>query len=369
MITNIDDERRRLKSACKHELRGFAEPTPAALFQEMADWAAANNVTHDHYGDGEFINRFEDKVAQLLGKESAVFMPSGVMAQLIAVNIWCEHGRLPVFGMHATSHLLLHEEQAYQALMQLRGVTVGNRLRPILSKDLSAIAEPLSCLVVELPAREIGGQLPEWDELAELKKNAAQSGLPLHMDGARLWESQAFYQRSYAEIVAGFSSVYVSTYKGIGGIAGALLAGDADFIKQARIWLRRLGGNLIKQTPMVVSTAMRFDQRLALMPACYQRTVDFAATLEMIPGIRLLPRKPQVNMLHVFFDANPTKLLAARDDIARQHGYWLFNLVEETGVPGWCKTEFYVGDNLLQIEDSVAETLFRELMTLANKSD
>ncbi|MGY1955175.1 beta-eliminating lyase-related protein, partial [Pseudomonas pergaminensis] len=75
----------------------------------------------------------------------------------------------------------------------------------------------------------------------------------------RLWETRAYYQRSYAEIAEGFSSVYVSAYKGLGGIAGSLLAGDTDFIQQARLWRKRLGGTLIKQSPMVVSTAMRFD--------------------------------------------------------------------------------------------------------------
>ncbi|MRT14665.1 threonine aldolase [Enterobacteriaceae bacterium RIT711] len=367
MMNSIEEERGRLRASCTVELKGFSQPTPAQTFQEMAEWAQSNDVTHDVYGEGAFIQHFEAKVAKLLGKQSAVFMPSGVMAQLIAVNIWCERKRLLRFGVHASSHLLLHEKQAYQALMQLHGVTVGHRLRPILSQDLSAVGEPLGCLVIELPAREIGGQLPQWEELVALKKTAAQSGIPLHMDGARLWESKAFYQRSYAEIADGFSSVYVSAYKGLGGIAGALLAGDTDFIQQARLWLRRLGGNLVSQTPMVVSTAMRFDKQLATLEACYQRTLSLAACLQTIPGIRVLPRTPQVNMFHAYFDADIAALLNARDNIARQHGYWLFNNLEGTEVPGWCKTEFYVGDSLLQVNDEQILDLFSELMGQVNK--
>lgn len=367
MIPNIEEERLQLRAACAVQISGFAEPTPAQWFQEMADWAQANDVSHDHYGSGTLIEGFEAKIAELLGKPSAVFMPSGVMAQLIAVNIWSERRGLPRFGMHASSHLQLHEEQASQALLRLHGVMVGHRLRPILAEDLCAIAEPLSCLVVELPAREIGGQLPEWNALEALKATAAASNTPLHMDGARLWETRAYYQRSYAEIVEGFASVYVSAYKGAGGIAGALLAGDTDFIEQARLWRRRLGGTLIKQSPLVVSTAMRFDQRLAMLQVCYERTLSLATCLQSIPGIRVLPRTPQVNMLHVNFDAERVALLSARDEIARQHGCWLFTHLEPTEVPGWCKTEVYVGDRLLGVADERIVQLFTELMTQATQ--
>lgn len=369
MMNNIEEERGRLRASCTVELKGFSQSTPAQMFQEMAEWAQSNDVTHDVYGEGAFIQHFEAKVAKLLGKQSAVFMPSGVMAQLIAVNIWCERKRLQRFGVHASSHLLLHEKQSYQALMQLHGVTVGHRLRPIVEEDLSAVAEPLGCLVVELPAREIGGQLPEWEELEALKKSAAQSGTTLHMDGARLWETKAYYQRSYAEIADGFSSVYVSAYKGLGGLAGALLAGDTDFIQQARLWQRRLGGNLVTQSPMVISTTMRFDKQLAILESCYQRTLSLAACLQTIPGIRILPRTPQVNMFHAYFDTEKTALLNARDDIARRHGYWLFSNMDEAEVPGWCKTEFYIGDSLLQMSDVQILDLFSELMGQVNKGN
>ena len=72
----------------------------------------------------------------------------------------------------------------------------------------------------------------------------------MHMDGARLWESAPFYGRSYAEIAALFDTVYVSFYKGVGAIAGAALAGPADFIAEARVWQRRHGGDLVNSTPM-----------------------------------------------------------------------------------------------------------------------
>ena len=70
-------------------------------------------------------------------------------------------------------------------------------------------------MIVELPIREAGGKLPTWDQLAALKAAARDRGIPLHMDGARLWESTAFYDLPHAALCDGFASVYVSLYKGI----------------------------------------------------------------------------------------------------------------------------------------------------------
>src|SRR6202040_4078922 len=125
-----------------------------------------------------------------------------------------------------------------------------------------------------------------------LKALARERAIPLHMDGARLWECRAFYQRSYAEIAEGFASVYVSAYKGLGGIAGAVLAGDDDFIGEARLWRRRMGGTLIHQSPMIASAAMRLDTRLAMMDACYTRALALASALAEVPGVRVNPATP-----------------------------------------------------------------------------
>jgi len=333
----------------------------------MAYWSQSHGVEHDVYGDGTLITDFEQKIAALLGKESAVFMPSGMMAQLSALRIWTERARLDRFGMHASSHLDLHEEEAHQALLHLQGVRVGEKHRPIVAADLARIAEPLACLLVELPMRELGGMLPSWEELEALKACARERGVPLHMDGARLWETAAGYGTSYAAIAAGFSSVYVSVYKGIGGIAGALLAGDAAFAANARLWRRRLGGTLIHQSPMIVAAAMQFDNRLAMMGRLLARAQEFAQGLNGIDGIRTLPRVPQANMLHVFFDAPPDAVLEARDQLAQSDHCWLLGRAAPADVPGWSCTEIYVGDGLLELDNDRVIALFARLIKMARR--
>jgi len=361
-MTLNTDERRKLREGCVVVYPGFRTPSPAEEFRLIGEWCAANNVAHDVYGEGELIGGFESKIAALLGQPAAAFMPSGVMAQLVAVRIWTQRAGLGRFGMHPTSHLMIHEQEAYQALFGLHGAPVGNRLAPIAAADVGALAQPLACLLVELPIREAGGQLPTWAELEALKRAARQRALPLHLDGARLWESRAFYGRTHAEIVDGFASVYVSTYKGLGGLAGAVLAGETDFIGEARLWRRRMGGTLVHQSPMIASAAMRLDARLGALDACYARTLTLAKILSGLPGIRINPARPHANMLHIFFDASADALMDRRDAIAARDGVWVIGEARPTDTPGWSCCEMYVGDTLVELDDRPVVSSFTELL-------
>ncbi|MCK9685430.1 threonine aldolase family protein [Scleromatobacter humisilvae] len=362
------EQRQALRKRCPLIVPGFDIPDAAGEFRQLADWCAANDVAHDTYGKGELVEGFERRIADLLGKPAATFMPSGVMAQLAAIRIWTESARLPRFGMHPTSHLAHHEEQAFAALMRLHGVPVGDRLRPMTAADLEAVAQPLACAIVELPIREAGGQLPSWDELEALKAAARARGVVLHMDGARLWESAAFYDKSYAEIAAGFASVYVSLYKGIGAFAGAMLAGDEAFVANARLWRSRMGGTLYHMSPMVAAAAMRFDERIALMPALYRRALSFASALRRHPRLRVNPEVPQANLLHLHFDAPADAVMQARDALAEDAAAWLFDNVRNVDVPGRSVTEIYVGDRLLAVDDARIDALFERLFVMLQPS-
>jgi threonine aldolase len=364
-MTRSAEQRLILRKNCSVQLPGFADASPADQLHELAAWCESQHIEHDSYGEGKVVATLEQQVAQLLGKPAAAFMPSGVMAQLIAMKLHTEQHRLNRFGLHQTSHLIGHEEQAYAALFGAHGVLVGEPNRPIVACDLANIKEPLACLFVELPMREIGGQLPSWQELEELKSASRQRGVALHMDGARLWESRAFYSRSYAEIAEGFDSVYVSLYKGIGAIAGAVLAGSEEFISNARLWRRRMGGTIFRQGPLIASALMRLDTRIAQMDALYQRTLSFAVGLNGISGLSTLPRVPQCNMLHLLFDAPVDALLEARDKIAEQQGVWLLGFAKETEHPGRSRSEFYVGDQLLLQANDRVIALYQQLVAMA----
>ena len=153
----------------------------------------------DVYGRGGMVESFQAQVASDLGKEAAVFMPTGVCAQMAALAV---HAGLPhrsklrpSFITHATSHLLLWEENAFSDLLGLTCIKAGEESRPLLAADveielkrLSSVGLAPCCILVELPWRELGCRATPWEELKLLRKLADSCGVPLHVDGARLFE-------------------------------------------------------------------------------------------------------------------------------------------------------------------------------------
>src|SRR5262249_11895382 len=156
--------------------------TPHQALKALAE-VADPDLQSDHYGEGELISQFEQEIAQLLGKEAAVFMPSGTMCQPIVLRIWADRRNIPRVAFHPTCHLELHESQAYQNLHHLQAVLVGSRDHLMTLDDLQKVAEPLGALLLELPQREIGGQLPTWEKLTAMTAWARERGIPTHLDG------------------------------------------------------------------------------------------------------------------------------------------------------------------------------------------
>ncbi|TFW32780.1 threonine aldolase family protein [Massilia horti] len=340
-----------LLARCHTVFPGHRARRPAEMFAEMAAWCEANDVEHDVYGAGTLIQQFEQKVAALLGFEAAVFCISGTMTQPTALRLACEDRGSRLVALHPTSHMLVHEKSNYQLLGHFHALQVGDRHCPWSLDDLRAVPDLLGAVALEVPMREIGGQNPPWDELEAIKAHCRERGAHLHMDGARLWESAAAFGKPYAEIAAGFDSVYVSLYKGIGGLGGAVLAGSRQFVDRAAEWFRREGGNLIHRSPYIVAAAMQFDQRLAAMPAYFQRTRDLYEALRAHPEIKVNPREPQANMLHLHLPVRRERALAIRNRLAEEHGIWMFNRVNHAALPDTSYVEIYVGDNLLAMSD------------------
>jgi threonine aldolase len=335
--------------------------TPHRVFAELAA-AAPADLQPDVYGEGELIQSFEREVAALLGKESAVFMPSGTMAQQIALRIWADRGGRRTVAYHPTCHIELHEEGALERLHGLSRALVGSPHRLLTLAELKGIREPLGSLLLELPQREIGGQLPSWEELVELVGWAREQGIRLHLDGARLWEIKPFYKREYAEIAGLFDSIYVSFYKGLGGIAGCALSGPAGFIDEARVWRRRHGGTLVHLYPYVIAARAAMAERLERMAKYHEKAVAIAGRLSSIEGVDIVPNPPQSNMMHIYLPGEKDRLEAAALDIAREQGLWLFRALSPCSLPSRWKLEVSVGDAALDLSEEEIEGAIRDLL-------
>lgn len=301
----------------------------------------------DYYGKGALIEDLEQEVASILGKPAALFLPSGTLAQPLALKIYSEHRQSPHIGLHPTSHLLLHEQHGYQHLWGLDALVIGAPERVWQLADLAALPpQPIAAMIWELPTREIGGQLPTWEALKEQVTWARERNIAVHFDGARLWQCPEYYQRSLAEIAGLADSVYVSFYKDLAGIAGAMLVGEQNFIEQARIWARRAGGNLYSQYPYLLAAKLGLKENLASIPEAVKYARELAEAFSKLDNVRINPNPPQVAMFHLHIETDKQRLMNAIQTYSDEHHIEVLP-APRAEAEGWQICEIPVGRNAM----------------------
>ncbi|WP_312471407.1 aminotransferase class I/II-fold pyridoxal phosphate-dependent enzyme [Neobacillus sp.] len=315
----------------------------------------------DVYGRGKIIEDFQEKMAKYLGKEAAVFFPSGTMAQQIALRIWCDKKGLKKVAYHPLCHLEIHEEDGLKELHQIEPILLADKNSLIQLEDVVGMEENIACLLLELPQREIGGQLPDYKTLEDISTYCHEKGIILHLDGARLFEILPYYEKSAAEICDLFDSVYVSFYKGIGGIAGAILAGNQSFTEESKVWKRRHGGDLISLYPYILSADYYFDQRVGKMKKYYEEAKELAGLFNQCHGVSTQPSEPVSNMFHVHFSAPKEEMEVILSEIYQETGIGL-----TSNIKGLSKTTCYFE---LSIEEMYAQTPKEEVKNVFHLLD
>lgn len=342
----------------KYRVGGHGKRNVEMLKAALAE--VDGQLESDMYGKGAVIEDFQAKMAELLGKEAAVFFPSGTMAQQIALRIWCDQKALKRVAYHPLCHLEIHEEDGLKELHHIEPVLLADKQRLIRLDDVKGLQEDIACLLLELPQREIGGQLPDFQELEAISAYCREKGIKLHLDGARLFEVLPYYGKTAAEVCQLFDSVYISFYKGIGGIAGAILAGSSDFTQESKVWKRRHGGDLISLYPYILSSDYYFRQRADKMGLYYEQAKELAALYNGCHGVTTLPEVPVSNMFHVHLDLPKERLEAVLVEAYEETGVGLTHYVREYE-EGGSVFEVSIGDRYASVPAEKLKLVFESL--------
>jgi threonine aldolase len=346
-----DDFATRVRSAsgaCPDAVSGQAFRSPAQTFADLARSCAELGIEEwDVYGELGPVGRLESELVELFGVEAAAFFPTGIMAQQVALRIHTDRAGNRRVALPDLSHLLLHEEDGPRLLHHLEISLLTQGFEAPTARHVEAIPGRLGAVLAELPLREAGCLLPTWDDLTGLSTACRARGVALHVDGARIWEAQPWFARPLPEIAALADSLYVSFYKGLGGLAGAALLGPADFIAEARLWRRRQGGTVYHLTAEAVSALVGLQERLPIVADTVAWARAFAA--ELPPLVAVQPGVPHTNQFLAYAagdaDAVNERLLALVEE--RRIGFPGWYPAQE---PGRISTEFAVSPAALKLD-------------------
>jgi threonine aldolase len=275
------------------------KPTPT-----MRRAMAEAEVGDDVYGEDPTVNRLEEKVAARLGKEAALFVPSGTMGNLIAVLSHCGRGDEMILGDQ--SHIFHYEQGGSAAVGGVHPRTLPNRADGTI--DLQQIEEAIRgdnehypvtrLLALENTHNRCGGSVLTTEYLDAAGNLARAHGLKLHIDGARLWNAAVALGESPAHLVSAADSVNVCFSKGLAAPVGSAVAGTKEFIRRARRMRKQVGGGMRQAGILAAAAIVALDEMVDRLAEDHAHAHQLADALAAIDGIDLEPTSVQTNIVY-----------------------------------------------------------------------
>ncbi len=287
-------------------------PTP-----EMRAAMAAAEVGDDVYGEDPTVNRLQAVAAELTGKEGALFMPSGTMANQVAVRAWTEPGDALMAARDA--HVYLYEGGGAAALSGVQAALIGSdglfRL-----EDVQAAAAPddihfarTRLVCVENTHNRSGGRIFPRSDAVAIGDWARARGWSLHLDGARVFNAAVASGDSVEEIASPFDSVSFCLSKGLGAPVGSLLCGDKAFIDRALRIRKLFGGGMRQVGGLAAAGLYALDHHVERLAEDHEKARFLAASLEGVPGIEIRG-VPETNIVVIKAGNAPALSARARDN-------------------------------------------------------
>jgi threonine aldolase len=286
----------------------LTKPTPA-----MRDAMATAEVGDDVYGEDPTLNRLQEMAAERTGKEAALFVASGTMANQIAIRSHTQPGDAIITGQQV--HVLLYESGAAAAISGVQAVEVGDG-DFFSAADVEAAIFPendhyatTSLVCIENTHNRSGGRVFPLRDQIEISRLARKRGLALHLDGARIFNASIATGDSVSDLCAPFDSISFCLSKGLGAPVGSLLCGSKSFIRRARRFRKMFGGGMRQAGILGAAGIYALDNNVERLAEDHARACALAQGLRASARIELVS-EPETNM--VVFEVPDARHLISR---------------------------------------------------------
>jgi threonine aldolase len=272
-------------------------PTP-----EMRRAMAEAEVGDDVYGEDPTINRLEQRAAEIFGREAAIFVPSGTMGNQIAIKVHTKPGqeiiceeRAHIFNYEMA--MLAHFSGCVaRPLPAPDGILSWERVERAITPKIYYRAQT-GLVSLENTHNMAGGTVYPQAVFDDISERAHEAGLPVHLDGARIFNAATALGKPVAEISKKADSVMFCLSKGLGAPVGSLLVGSRAFIDQARVYRKSLGGGMRQAGVLAAAGLIALEKMPARLGEDHANATFLAAGLAQIPGIRLDASKVVTNIV------------------------------------------------------------------------
>lgn len=263
------------------------KPTPA-----MRRAMAEAEVGDDVYGEDPTVNRLQDQAAEIFEREAALFVPSGTMGNLICVRIHAEHGSEVI--CESRGHTFNFENAALSAVAGClarpvnteNGVMTWNDIEPAVPPKAYYRAQT-ALVILENTHNMAGGTVFPLQIQDEVCDQAHKHGIPVHLDGARIFNAAAATGRDVAELTRNVDSIMFCISKGLGAPVGSLILGSREFIEKARVFRKMFGGGMRQVGVLAAAGLVALEESPAKLPEDHRRARRLAEGLQEMPSVRI----------------------------------------------------------------------------------
>ncbi len=301
--------------------------------EAMRKAIAAAEVGDDVFGEDPTVRRLEETVAGLLGKESALYVPSGVMANQVAIKAHTRPGDEII--VEERSHILLYETGAAPVISGVtmrtvrgeRGLFTPDQVKAVVRGEDTHVA-PVSLVCMENTHNKAGGCVLPRGDMQKVYEGAHELGLRVHLDGARIWNAATALDVDPAAIAEFSDSVTVSFSKGLGAPIGSAIAGPREFIHTCRRIRKMLGGGMRQAGIIAAGALYALENNRRRLDEDHRAAHDFAATVAQKSSLSIDLDGVQTNI--VIMDVSSTGMQAEKIADAMEHKGVLFTTMDSS---------------------------------------